>query len=100
MVDANGDSRVGPDEFAANYVGATWRYFDKDGNGFITMEEWVLDGSTPQRVSWFRTLDTDGDLRIAEAEFRDATTDEAVERYFGLMDADGDGAITKRDLAN
>lgn len=98
MVDADGDGHVGPDEFAANYTGATWRYFDKNGDGFISMEEWVLDGSTPERVAWFRTLDTDRDLRLSEAEFRASTTGEAVARYFALMDADGDGTITKKDL--
>lgn len=98
MVDADADGHVGPEEFAANYVGVTWRYFDKDGDSFISMEEWVLDGASPERVAWFRTLDTDRDLRVSEAEFRAATTDEAIARYFALMDADGDGTITKKDL--
>lgn len=98
MVDADGNGRVDKAEFGRNYVPTTWKYFDKDGSGGITQEEWALDGTAPERVAWFRALDADRDGRVSRTEFQAAGSPEAVDYYFRVMDSNGDGTITKDDL--
>lgn len=98
FVDVDGDGSVTRAEFQANYVQVTWIYFDKNGDGVLTGAEWAIDGNSRERREWFETLDANDDLFVTRAEFDRSMTPAGTDRFFELMDADGDGGISMKDI--
>lgn len=98
MVDTNGDGKITREEFQAHYVPVTWLYFDKNGDGVLTPQEWAVDGLSQERKDWFRGLDENGDGVVGREEFERAASPEGVDYFFELMDESGDGVLSRKQL--
>jgi Ca2+-binding EF-hand superfamily protein len=71
---------------------------DRDGNGFVTVDEVV-----GYETKLFRRMDLDGDGRISADEFATGIPPELLERYhkrFAQIDANRDGYLTLDEVDN
>jgi Ca2+-binding EF-hand superfamily protein len=98
-LDRNGDNRLSRDEFvhrggSSNVVRELpdeFAYLDLDGDGRLDRAEWY-EQSTP-----FERMDRNRDGWISREERRDLPgADDRQQAFYGL-DADGDGAIERRE---
>ena len=102
MIDTNSDGVIGDDE-AASRVEGVFLAMDNDGNGEVTMEEYMAvrmgpgEGRNKDRMAKmqeakkqrFEAMDTDKDGKVTKAQFLDAG-----KARFLAADTDKDGKVT------
>ncbi len=125
-LDTDGSDTITLDEWLSNITQKAEKQFDRidtDDDQLISLEEFLAVGSDrgddidrdavracvadalgqdvperPDRETRFDEIDTNDDGYIDFDEFLDVKTDKATDRFHHI-DADGDGAITKQELA-
>lgn len=90
--DKNGDGKVSRVEFTDAMIADVFARYDRNGDGFITIEEYVADGGTPEG---FRKINRSGTGKITLEEAK--TSKLIVDRMaipFDEADVDRSGYVT------
>lgn len=88
QADKNGDGKVSRAEFTDLMITEAFGYYDKDGKGYVTLEEFVAGGGTP---ATYRKIDRagSGKVTLANAKASRIVRDQFVKPF--------DGADTSRN---
>lgn len=65
QADTSGDGKVSRDEFTDFLITESFELYDKNGNGYVTLEEYVAGGGTEET---FRKIDRSGQGRVTLAD--------------------------------
>ena len=86
QADRSGDGKVSRDEFTDFMITEAFGVYDRDGKGYVTMEEFVAGGGTP---STYRKIDRTGKGKVTLA---DAKASKVVRNWFAqpFDEADAD----------
>jgi len=67
--DTDGDGKVSRREFTDYMIAEAFTYYDKNGSGFISLEEWVKGGGTAET---FRAMGGGSDRKLSLAEVQNS----------------------------
>lgn len=92
QADKNSDGKVSRTEFTDFMIADAYALYDKQGKGYVTMQEFVAGGGTP---ATFRKIDRDGNGRItlADAKASKIVRDQFV-KPFDEADVSHNGYVT------
>ena len=65
QVDKSSDGKVSRDEFADFMIAEAFDYYDRDGKGYVTLDEFVTGGGTPKT---YRKIDRAGSGKVTLAD--------------------------------
>lgn len=65
QADVSGDGKVSRDEFTDFLITESFELYDKNGNGYVTLEEYVAGGGTEET---FRKIDRSGHGKVTLAD--------------------------------
>ena len=89
QVDASRDGKISRDEFTDFMIEESFAMYDKDGKGYVTLEEYVAGGGTEDR---FKLINKSGSGKVTLAE---AKSSELIRKQmaqpFDEADADSGG---------
>lgn len=94
--DRDGDGKVSRKEFTDFMIADAFVLYDKDGKGYVTLEEFVEGGGSPQL---FKKIDVTGkgSFTLAEAQASKVVRD-AMVKPFDEADTDHSGYVTLADF--
>lgn len=92
QADKNGDGKVSRAEFTDLMITDAFGYYDKDGKGYVTLEEFVAGGGTP---ATYRKIDRNGNgkVTLADAKASKIVRDQFVKPFDGA-DTSHNGYVT------
>ncbi len=89
QVDASGDGKISRDEFTDFMIEEAFTMYDADGKGYVTLEEYVAGGGTPQGYKAINKSGS-GQVTLAEAKSSELARHQMAQP-FDEADADGGG---------
>lgn len=89
QVDASGDGKISRDEFTDFMIEETFKMYDKDGKGYVTLEEYVAGGGTPRGYKAINKSGS-GKVTLAEAKASELARHQ-MSQPFDEADADNGG---------
>eukprot|EP00123_Amoebidium_parasiticum_P002182 comp13411_c0_seq1/m.8916 comp13411_c0_seq1/g.8916 ORF comp13411_c0_seq1/g.8916 comp13411_c0_seq1/m.8916 type:complete len:856 (-) comp13411_c0_seq1:45-2612(-) len=97
---ANRDACMKLEEHIARFVGTIFEHFDRDGNGYISQEEFEDVLSNFPYIDEFELVDKDSDGRLSRREVEDYfLTFSCAETIFCRLDIDNSGTISVDEFA-
>ncbi|MEI7863835.1 MAG: EF-hand domain-containing protein [Chthoniobacterales bacterium] len=89
QVDTSGDGKISRDEFTDFMIEESFRMYDKDGKGYVTLEEYVAGGGTPQG---YKAINRSGSGKVTLAEAKSSElARHQMAQPFDEADADSGG---------
>ena len=89
QVDASRDGKISRDEFTDFMIEETFKMYDKDGKGYVTLDEYVEGGGTERG---FRAINKSGSGKVTLAEAKKSElARHQMAIPFDEADADGGG---------
>ena len=89
QVDASGDGKISRDEFTDFMIEEAFTMYDADGKGYVTLEEYVAGGGTPQG---YKAINKSGSGKVTLAEAKSSElARHQMAQPFDEADADGGG---------
>lgn len=89
QVDASGDGKISRDEFTDFMIEEAFVIYDKDGKGYVTLEEYVAGGGTEDA---FRKINKSGSGKVTLAETKSSDlVRRQMSKPFDEADADTGG---------
>gem|GEM_PF-2367365 len=97
--DANGDSRVSGAEFRSTVQNGAFGAIDDDGNGRVTMIEWMAHEDIRDPKQRFVSLDKDRDGALTLLEFcGGAKKKSTLDNLFSTYDENDDGFLSRDEF--
>jgi Ca2+-binding EF-hand superfamily protein len=89
QVDVSGDGKISRDEFTDFMIEETFKMYDKDGKGYVTLDEYVAGGGTERG---FKAINKSGSGKVTLAEAKKSElARHQMAMPFDEADADGGG---------
>jgi len=90
QVDASGDGKISRDEFTDFMIEEAFVIYDKDGKGYVTLDEYVAGGGTEDD---FRKINKSGSGKVTLAETKSSDlVRRQMSKPFDEADADTGGS--------
>ena len=89
QVDASGDGKISRDEFTDFMIEEAFAMYDKDGKGYVTLDEYVAGGGSERAFKQINKSGS-GKVTLAEAEASDLVRRQMAQP-FDEADADSGG---------
>jgi Ca2+-binding EF-hand superfamily protein len=96
QADTSGDGKVSRDEFVDLMITEAFGMYDRQGKGYVTLEEYVAGGGTP---AGYRKIDRrgSGKVTLADAKASKLVRDQMA-MPFDQADTDGSGYVTFQEF--
>jgi len=89
QVDVSGDGKISRDEFTDFMIEEAFVMYDKDGKGYVTLEEYVAGGGTERG---YKSINKSGSGKVTLAEAKQSElARHQMAQPFDEADADGGG---------
>ena len=98
-IDVNQDKKISMDEFSTHFFKVSFFYLDKNGDGKIYKDEWLIMETQDGASVMFYQLDNNNDGFITIQEFSHPKAKrEIVNNLFGTLDKNGDRVLEEEEL--
>jgi len=98
-IDVNQDKKISMNEFSTHFFKVSFVYLDKNGDGKIHKEEWLIVEIQAGAEKMFNQLDSNQDGFITIHEFSQPQAKrEIVNNLFRTLDKNGDGVLEEEEL--
>jgi len=98
-IDVNKDKKITANEFSTHFFKVSFFYLDKNGDGKIHKEEWLIMETQKGAIEMFHQLDSNNDGFITIQEFSHPPAKrEIVNNLFRTLDKSGDRVLEEEEM--
>lgn len=99
QIDADNNQKISMDEFTIHFFKVSFHYLDKNGDGQISKQEWLLIETQEGSRAMFQGLDSDQNGFVTIQEFSSPQTKrQIVKNLFRTLDKNGDSKLEQEEL--